>query len=682
MKKVLIFVTVVFLSLMLPLTVNAAEKEIEISLPQEYISITFTLTFEKPGLYEAYLIDPNGVQYPCSYIDESTMKCIVEKTPAGTWIAAISRMGEDVYYPPEEGDQPDEIGKVKVTAAATRPGDTNVISGIKVGKDITGLSIYFKNDNVVVEWTDINCGAVSVKVVNKDNNEVLKQKVVQDNVRYFECSLAPSVRNIVVSVVPSSSANIEGAAIINEYVVNNNPHAKVTFPNIQFVNKETVDVNVVLEEPYGLLVLNNGSKVLEEELISAGTYTYPIPLIDTNNDIEFFVIDNKGNMRSVQYSYIKDTTPPTLSFDMAYDGLNTDAANYIISGSVMNYDSFYVNGNEYAEIATDGHFDIPCVLHMGVNEIVLSAKDKAGNYTSYTIYITRLQENAQKNSSSFFSLVLAGAVLVGFAIYSKIKKKKEREEEAEEGEEDDFDSDNSDDDSDEYEDANPEEYSDDKEPPSEEVPFVPDRSGLTADTKEEITALTVIKDPDETDNSAKSKKTAAQNGKTQLVVILVVCLIIYFITQFMLSFHYITSESMEPTLTVGEIAISNRLAYLFPSHYIERGDVIFFKKDNEIYGKRVLGIAGDSVEFHDGYVFLNGFKVSEPYLDSEIETRCSKSFVVPEGYLFVLGDNREESYDSRFWTEPYVSEKKVVGKYMRSIPFQEYIDSVRSLFSK
>ena len=149
MKKIFLIIAVVFISLLSPQNVKAAEKEIEIALPQEYLSITFTLNFEIPGLYEAYMIDPNGVQYPCSYIDDATMKCIVEKTAPGTWKASISRMVDDVYYPPEEDDTPVDIGKVKVTAAATRPGDTNVLIGIKVGKDITGLSTYFKNDNLV-----------------------------------------------------------------------------------------------------------------------------------------------------------------------------------------------------------------------------------------------------------------------------------------------------------------------------------------------------------------------------------------------------------------------------------------------------------------------------------------------------------------------------------------------------
>ena len=490
------------------------------------------------------------------------------------------------------------------------------------------------------------------------------------------------MRNIIVSVVPSSSANIEGAAIVSEYVVNNNPHAKITFPNLQFVNKETVDVNVVLDEPYGLLVLNNGSKVLEEDLIPAGTYTYPIPLIDTNNDIEFFVVDSKGNMRSVQYSYIKDTTPPTLSFDMAYDGLNTVAANYISSGSVRNYDSFYVNSNEYTEIATDGHFDIPCVLHMGVNEIVLSAKDKAGNYTSYTIYITRLQENKDNNTSSYISIILACAALVGGAVYSKLKKKKQNEE-SEDNEEDGFDADEDEEDFNEEGEEQPEDNADGY-PQEAEDPYVQADTISDGDDSsgEEVTALAVIEDTDMNKSRKKEPPKDSRRGKMQLILISVICLLVFLVSQFMLSFNYITSESMEPTLSVGEIAVSNRLAYLFPSHYIDRGDVIFFTKDHTTYGKRVIGIAGDSVEFHDGYVYLNGFKVSEPYLDSEIETRCSKSFVVPEGYLFVLGDNREESYDSRFWTEPYVSEKKVIGKYMRSFPFQEYIDSVKSLFGK
>ena len=131
----------------------------------------------------------------------------------------------------------------------------------------------------------------------------------------------------------------------------------------------------------------------------------------------------------------------------------------------------------------------------------------------------------------------------------------------------------------------------------------------------------------------------------------------------------VASGSMEPTLMTGDVNVFNRLAYV--KHDIQRGDIITFwsKEGNAQMSKRVIGIAGDHIEFHDGFVFINGLLADESlYLDEDIETNCSKSFDVPEGCVFVLGDNRENSIDSRFFENPYISESDIIGKYLGTVP--------------
>jgi signal peptidase I len=144
------------------------------------------------------------------------------------------------------------------------------------------------------------------------------------------------------------------------------------------------------------------------------------------------------------------------------------------------------------------------------------------------------------------------------------------------------------------------------------------------------------------------------------------------VVNFIIMIGKITSGSMEPTQMTGDVEIDNRLAYVV--HTPERGDIITFKsrEKNSLMGKRVIGIAGDHIEFYDGYVYLNGELFDESaYLDEDVETNCIKTFDVPEGCVFVLGDNREKSTDSRFWENPYISVKDIKGKYMFSIPISK-----------
>ena len=141
---------------------------------------------------------------------------------------------------------------------------------------------------------------------------------------------------------------------------------------------------------------------------------------------------------------------------------------------------------------------------------------------------------------------------------------------------------------------------------------------------------------------------------------------ILYVFNFVLLAGMISSGSMEPTLMTGSVMFGNRLAYV--KNDVQRGDIIFFKHENSVAGKRVIGIAGDKIEFFDGDVYLNGEKLEEDYLAFDTDTNCSESFVVPEGKLFVMGDNRENSSDSRAWENPYVDPSDIVAKLIFVTP--------------
>lgn len=122
----------------------------------------------------------------------------------------------------------------------------------------------------------------------------------------------------------------------------------------------------------------------------------------------------------------------------------------------------------------------------------------------------------------------------------------------------------------------------------------------------------------------------------------------------------VEGSSMEPTLHNGEFLIVNKLAYKLGSPQI--GDVVVFHPPRDLqqeYIKRVIGLPGDSVAVLNGQVSINGKVLNEPYIAAPPNYQLRPT-VVPEGSLFVLGDNRNNSSDSHSWGPAPMIE--VIGK--------------------
>jgi signal peptidase I len=111
----------------------------------------------------------------------------------------------------------------------------------------------------------------------------------------------------------------------------------------------------------------------------------------------------------------------------------------------------------------------------------------------------------------------------------------------------------------------------------------------------------------------------------------------------------VDGHSMEPSFRHNDYVIVWRLAYRLGE--IERGDVVVFPYPNnpsEDYIKRVVGLPGDRVAIQEGRLYVNGVAIDEPYL-AEPMWRNFPEVIVPEGSVFVMGDNRNDSSDSRRW---------------------------------
>ncbi len=161
-----------------------------------------------------------------------------------------------------------------------------------------------------------------------------------------------------------------------------------------------------------------------------------------------------------------------------------------------------------------------------------------------------------------------------------------------------------------------------------------------------------------------TKSAVIREALSWVLIIVVAYVLAYIVTHFLIIKAIVPTGSMEPTINVNDMLVGNRLCYVFDEP--ERGDIVIFEyPDNpeENYVKRLIGLPGDTVEMKDGYVYLNGSEtpLDEPYLKCKRKGNYGP-YEVPEGGYFMLGDNRNNSLDSRFWQNTFVTKDQIIGK--------------------
>lgn len=146
-------------------------------------------------------------------------------------------------------------------------------------------------------------------------------------------------------------------------------------------------------------------------------------------------------------------------------------------------------------------------------------------------------------------------------------------------------------------------------------------------------------------------------------------------TSFVISHNKIPSPSMVSTINVGDHILTNMMPYYYRDPH--RGELVVFKQEDESWVKRVVGEPGDTIDILEGDVYVNGERLDESdYLAGVgISTPIQNMSVtfpykVPSGEYFLMGDNREQSYDSRYLGS--IKREKIYGKaWVKIYPFKE-----------
>jgi len=184
----------------------------------------------------------------------------------------------------------------------------------------------------------------------------------------------------------------------------------------------------------------------------------------------------------------------------------------------------------------------------------------------------------------------------------------------------------------------------------------------------------------EPDPSLFGDKSASDRSRAIVEWIAVIAgaiVVAFLVKTFLVAAYYIPSESMEPTLEQDDRIVVNKLSYDF--HGVNRGDLVVFSKPEVLNSqtpdliKRVVALEGETIELFDGSVYVDGRKLIEPYVqgkdtvwlgfrNDEIVAICGgvDLCTVPEDHVFVMGDNRDNSTDSRVFGP--IPEDDIVGR--------------------
>jgi len=158
-----------------------------------------------------------------------------------------------------------------------------------------------------------------------------------------------------------------------------------------------------------------------------------------------------------------------------------------------------------------------------------------------------------------------------------------------------------------------------------------------------------------------TEKSMSLNIREILESVVIAIILALIIRAFLFQFFWIPSRSMEPALLINDRIIVTRFSYWLQEP--QRGDVVVFKYPLETkkdYVKRLIGLPGEKIQVIDNKLYINDKLIEEPYLPQGIKTSDFGPIEVPQDRYFMMGDNRNNSSDSRVWG--FVLDDLLIGK--------------------
>ena len=170
-----------------------------------------------------------------------------------------------------------------------------------------------------------------------------------------------------------------------------------------------------------------------------------------------------------------------------------------------------------------------------------------------------------------------------------------------------------------------------------------------------------IKEPQT--KAVKSKgKAIVREIISNLTIIIIALGVGFFLNKYMIANAQVPTSSMETTVMAGDRILVNRLSYIFGEP--QRGDIVTFIYPDDgktLYLKRIIGLPGETISGKEGVIYIDGEPLKDDFTE-EVSYDNFGPYTVPKGSYFMMGYNRTDSWDSRYWTHKFVKLEDIIGK--------------------